>query len=154
LEGNEIKITLVLSDTEYREETIEEATEFFNKPEFVHFIGLYHPSRKNLEACNEELEYTHFPPKTDINKDFNMRILEWQGLVWTIVSIPRTKIELMAKIADKNGLTLVNGTPRVFTAEGVKPFPIKDTDNTFVLEEKNCSIIVIGKKEIKKNNPR
>lgn len=130
---NKDKIT-VLGDRETKEESKEESEKFFSDPNFAHFIGMIAPPRPGVELCFVELEHTYFPPGTDINKDFIMRLLNWEGIIWGIVSIPKTEIDLIKEVAEKNGLKLVSGTPHAFTQEGIKPFPIKDSDGTFVLE--------------------
>lgn len=144
---DKIKITLVLdgeNGEESREETLDEAQKFFSDPNFVHFIAMYYPPRSGVQACFEELEHTYFPPKKDINKDFIFRILEWTGAAWAIVSIPKIEFKLMEEVAKKNGLRPVNGTPHLFREGKIKPFPIKDSDNTFVLEGVEPGILVFG----------
>lgn len=126
--------TTVLGDEETREESEEESEKFFSDPNFVHFIGMLAPPRPGVELCFTQLEHTYFPPGSDINKDFIMRLVNWEGTIWSIVSIPKTEIDLMKKVAAKNGLRLAKGTPQMFTQGGKKPFPIKDNERIFTLE--------------------
>lgn len=126
--------TTLLADEGTREETEEESERFFSDPNFVHFIGMLSPPRPGAELCFTELEHTYFPPGTDLNKDFIMRLINWEGIIWSIVSIPKTEISLMEEVAAKNGLRLAEGIPHIFSQKGTKAFPIKDNERIFTLE--------------------
>lgn len=126
--------TIVIGDEETKEETEEESELFFSNQSFVHFIGMLNPPRPGVRLCFIELEHTYFPPEADINKDFFMRLLNWEGIIWGIVSIPKTEIDLMEEVAEKNGLRLINGIPCVFTQGGMELFPIKGIERVFTLE--------------------
>lgn len=129
------KIILICDDDSIKEETKKEARDFFKDRNFVNFIGMFVPPRPGVELCFTELEHTYFPPKTDMNKDFFFRILTWRKIIWAIVSIPITQSDLMEKIADKNGLELVPGTPIMFALGKKKRFPFKK-ERMFTLENK------------------
>lgn len=121
-------------NSQIKEESQEESDIFFSDPNYVHFIGMLFPPRPGVQSCFVELEHKYFPPGTDLNNDFIMRMVKWQDMVWVIVSIPRSEMNLMSSVVEKNGLRLARGIPHIFSSKGKEHFPIKDSERVFTLE--------------------
>lgn len=129
-----------------REETEKESREFFENPNFVHFVGMLEPPRPGVNLCIVKLEHTYFPPGTKSNDEFFMRLRKWGGIIWTIASIPKEKMDLMKKVATETGLRIADGIPHLVVCGKLGSFPI-DNERVFTLEN-------ISNHPVYKNNPQ
>ncbi len=116
-----------------REEEKKESMEFFNNPNFIHYIGALNPPRPGVRLCFTRLEYDYFPPGTKSNDELFLRLINWEDMVWGIISIPKEKKELMERVASEIGLRIADGTPYLFTNGKVKVFPLNN-ERAFTLE--------------------
>ncbi len=114
-------------------ESEEDSRVFFADPHYIHYAGMLNPPRPGFADCIQMLEHTHFVPGTLRNVRFHVRIVNWQGIIWGIVSIPIAEKVLMERMAQVNGLRIASGTPIMLTDGGVHRFPV-DCKNLFVLE--------------------
>lgn len=89
------------------------------------------------------LEYNYFNPYLEINDSFNYMYFKWQDLVWVIASIPVALKQNIFDAAEKCGLTIHDGVPTIFAAEGVHTFPLNNA-NTFCLGNKKDDPIYKG----------
>lgn len=83
-----------------------------------------------------KLEYTHFPPRTEKNKLFEMALMEWpskESLRWAIVSIPIEYKPDALKIAAECGLRFADGIPTLFGEGKAQQFPL-DGETVFTIE--------------------
>jgi hypothetical protein len=77
---------------------------FFANPGFIHYAGMISPPRPGVDDCIQMLEHTNYKPGSDRNHLFVIRVLEWQDILWAIVSIPIAEKANMERIAQVNGL--------------------------------------------------
>lgn len=101
----------------YREETKEEISEFFQNPNFVHFIGMFRPLRPGVILCATKLEHYYYPPDGEINKDFMIRLWKWEEIIWMIMSVPESDHDLVRKTAQECVLSVKHGVPQKITME-------------------------------------
>ncbi len=115
----------------FRHEDGEEAMEFFDNPNFVHFVGPL--IRPGVRLCFIKLEYGHFPPGTRFHEEFFLRLTDWDGVRWGIASIPRKKWELVDPILSKVGLIITGDIPRIIIGGVLKVLPFEG-EGIFSLE--------------------
>lgn len=115
----------------YKEETMEELDSFFNNPNFAHFVGMLCPPRPGFQLCIVRLEHTYFPPGSDLNKDFIIHLVEWEKIAWAIISIPKSEMDLMEKVANETGLRITNKVSKIVTGRGIQIFPINIPDSFY-----------------------
>jgi hypothetical protein len=120
-----------------RDETEEDAEVFLGNPNFVHFLGMISPPRPSVILCITKLEHEHYPPGTDINNDFVLRLRNWEQILWAIVSIPKHDFPIMENVAKELRLELVKGLPCVISKGKLERFPIKNSDNVWTFENSN-----------------
>ena len=142
-DGN-MKITLIKP---------EELKSLGEEPGLYHII--YQFSRVGTGYFANYLEYKHFKPETPENDEFKYRVINWNGMLWCVISIPAEKKELAQEAAQVSGIRIADGIPMMaggmpiimvaairkeklkdFSEEmqqSVKWFPL-DTDNAFTLE--------------------
>jgi len=113
--------------------TEEELRRFSNDERFIHFVSMSTPRRPGVMLFAIKLEYRYFPPGTERNDDFVLHVINWQNMIWMLVSIPRECMSLAKKIAAESGLKIVDGIPTIITPGKTQPFPI-GSDNVFTLE--------------------
>lgn len=114
-----------------REESESESRIFFADQQWIHFVGM--AQRPGVADCLQTMEHSHYPPESDGNDNFHLRILQWEEIVWFITSIPRVDYKKMEAVALACGLRITNGVPRIINDKGLSSFPI-DQDNVFTLE--------------------
>lgn len=127
-------------------ETEEESAQFFNNPDFIHFVGSIGPPRPGVSLFMVKLEHTYFPSGTDANKYFFLRMQKWEGIIWVIVSIPKEKKNLAEKIAAETGLRIADGIPHMFHSGQVTGFPISN--------ERVFTLVNIDEHLVYKNDPK
>lgn len=113
------------------DESDEGLRRFFASPRFVHYVGEL--SRSVIE-CFAALEMTYFSPMTARNHLFMMRIMEWEGMLWGIVSIPAEDRRSMTNTALVNHLSIAEGAPVRVTDAGIRLFPVSNK-RVFTLEK-------------------
>ncbi len=106
---------------------------FFASPRFVHYVG---ELRRSVIECFAALEMTYFSPVTSRNHLFMMRIMEWEGILWGIVSIPAEDIRSMTNTARVARISIVRGAPVRLTDGETRLFPISNK-RVFTLENES-----------------
>jgi len=99
----------------YKVETKEEIAKFFQNPNFVHFIGMF--GRPGVILCATKLEHYYYPPDGEINKDFIIRLWNWEGIIWMIMSVPKIDYDLVRRMAQECGLSIKHGIPQKITMQ-------------------------------------
>jgi len=89
--------------------------------------------RPGLLAWMQRLELTYYPPGTHRNLLFHFHMIQWDELMWSMISIPAAGERLARRSAEKTGMRIADGVPLVITAEDRKWFPIKER-NVWSLE--------------------
>lgn len=88
-------------------------------------IGMLSPPRPNFRMFMSFLEYRYFPPGDPLNDKFRLALVNFEEMIFGVITIPsgsRDKAELVAR---ECGLRLVDGVPMVFGAgPGGRQFPI------------------------------
>lgn len=115
------------------EESYESIREFIRDPKYIHYVGMIAPPRPGVRLCAIKLEHTYFIPGTPSNEEFLLRIFEWCGMIWIMISIPREKSNLMEKVAAECGLRIADGVPTLIGSGAYNPFPFNDS-SVFTLE--------------------
>lgn len=115
------------------EESYESLKKFVSDPKYIHYVGIINPPRPGVRLCALKLEHTYFIPGTPSNDEFLLRVLEWCGVVWIIISIPKNKSSFMEKVAAECGLRIANGIPTLIGGGATDSFPVNN-DNVFTLE--------------------
>lgn len=96
-----------------------------DNPEYIHYLGLVSPPRFGVRECLATLEFTHFPPSTELNEEFCLALFDWHGTIWTITSIPTAKAHLMEEVAKQCGLRITEAIPVMFSGGGQELFPYR-----------------------------
>lgn len=123
------EISRPMDDGELREMTRDE-TKFF-------IIGMLVPIRIGVGLFGSLLEYRHYPPRTLKNDWFQLVLVNWEHMIWGIMSIPIKDKVLAEEIAKECGLRLADGIPSVIDpteSEGAKFFPVTDSERILTLE--------------------
>jgi len=111
----------------------EEVQRFASNENFVHFAATINPLRLGFRLFMVKLEYFHFEPGTSRNDQFILHMINWQGMSWAVVSIPKEYLELARRVAAEAGLRVADGVPHAITAGQTHVFPM-NTKNLFTLE--------------------
>jgi hypothetical protein len=106
---------------------------FFANPTFIHYVGMLNPPRHGFADCLSLLEHTYYKPGSDRNHLYQLRILDWMGVVWGIVSIPIQEKENMERVAQANHLRVADGIPTMFDSTGTHRFPVSN-ERVFTME--------------------
>jgi hypothetical protein len=124
--------------------------------DYIHCVGL--ATRPFVKYFCTYLEHVHFTPGEPINDEYQFRMIRWQGLVWTVCSIPLSKKHLCYEVAKEAKLKLANGIPfktgiilgarrpeltKTIPSELIKWFPING-ENVFTLENLDGNPIYEG----------
>ena len=101
-----------------------------NNEDQLHFLCMM--ARLGVRLFMTHLEYDHYHPSIPgRNELFHCRWLRWQGLLWSLVSIPAEDMENAIEACEASGVQIENGIPIVFHGGSEYVFPIH-----------NCSSIV------------
>lgn len=124
---------LVLKDGgEGIEESPKDTAVFFDDPHYIHFVGMIGPPRPGVMESFQALEHTHYKPLTPRNDLYHFRVLDFEEILFGIVSIPITEKNLMEAVAEAHGLRIVRDTVAIISGNGMKPFPIQN-DRMYML---------------------
>lgn len=126
-------MAIVKDDLSLIDESDEDLQRFFANPGFIHYVGMLNPPRPGVADCFQTLEFSYFKPETPRNHLYVLRILEWEEILWGIVSIPIEEKHLMEKSAQVNRLRIANGVPMMFMGDKCSQFPVSN-DRVFTLE--------------------
>lgn len=108
---------------------------FVADPQWVHYVAL--SQRPGVHDCCATLESTHYDPLTPANDLFQLRMIDWGGLSWLLISIPLADAPFMERAAAAHGLRVANGgVPTMVGPDGMQRFP---ADNKRVLSLENVS---------------
>jgi len=124
--------------------------------DLLHVVGMW--TRPFVHYFANYLEYEHFPPEQEVNKEMQYRVIRWHGALWSIVSVPLIKKNLVEEAAEKAHLKLADGVPIFMGKESVlmcfaavRPsenfqniadfFPVR-SDSTFTLEQSKSDDVV------------
>lgn len=117
----------------FKNATLEDVAEFVRNPRNVHYIGMLMPPRPGVRLFATRLEYEHYVPGTVRNELYKIAIINWEDIIWILVSIPKEDAPLAGKMAEECGLRIADGVPTIIASEGVTQFPVNET-NVFTLE--------------------
>jgi hypothetical protein len=90
-------------------------------PALVHFAAML--LRLGVRECSQTLEDAHYKPGTPRNDLFQLRLIQWEGLLWALITIPIAEREFMDRAAAANGLRVANGVPTMISRDGIAKFP-------------------------------
>jgi len=91
-------------------------------------------SRPGAAEAVAIVEANVFPSDNEVLSDsWEVRIMQWEGLMWQVVSIKDEHLDPVAKYFLACGFRIVDGIPTVLEADGMRQFPIH-TPKTFTLE--------------------
>jgi hypothetical protein len=117
-------------------------------PDKIHFI--VHFQRPGARLFSVYLEYTHYPPRSVRNNDFEITFVKWPSdiqLLWVVLTIPKDDYHLAEEAAKEAGLVIRESIPMVFGgAEGEQTFPMS-SPSVYSLESNSKSKVYDGKSE-------
>ncbi|MDB6020787.1 MAG: hypothetical protein JWQ04_644, partial [Pedosphaera sp.] len=101
-------------------------------PDKIAYVVQLSPRRIGVLAFATFLEYRHFPP-APVNDDFQIAIIDWEGMRFGLACIPRSKEPLAIGVMQELGLRAADGAPTMLSNKGVTQFPI-NLPNVFNIE--------------------
>lgn len=79
-----------------------------------------------MALFNQRVELTYYPPGTPRNQLYGYRLVKWEGLVFTLISIQAKARRFAERVAAKTALRLVDGVPTLFGGGAPpKSFPMR-----------------------------
>lgn len=105
--------------------------EFLKSERFVHFVGMMMPPRPGIAkwVFLSQLRYC----ARQENDLFAVRIIEWRGTIWAMVSIPVEYGDIMEEVAQECGLRVVKGAPLLIEGKEIFPMLPVENDRIFTL---------------------
>lgn len=108
-------------------------------------------SRPGTSLFAVRLEYTHFPPRSEKNKDFEVTLIKWPEdieILWSIIAVPMQYRSIVEEVAANAGLRLAEGTPMMFGSSGEHLFPVQG-NNVYTLENiKNHPVYTASEQDL------
>lgn len=104
------------------------------RPGLLHVAG--DVRRVGVGLFTHDLEHRYFPPGTVRNAEFLLHSVLWEGLAFSVVSIPAKCRRFAERVASRHGLRLADGVPHCFSSdhpERPAVFPMKSSA-VFTLE--------------------
>jgi len=117
----------------FKNVTLEDVAEFVRDPRNIHYLGMIVPPRPGVRLFCTRLEYKHYIPGTVRNELFKIALINWEDIIWMLISIPKGDAPLAGKIAEECGLRFADGVPTIIASEGIVQFPVNES-NLFTLE--------------------
>lgn len=105
---------------------------FMKNRHFIHFIGMIDPPKPGVSECAALVEFRHFRPGTQRNDLLSIRLLDWEDIIWKIISIPEEDMEYMESIVGECGLIIMKAVPATIDKGQIITFPVKN-ERTFLL---------------------
>jgi len=119
---------------------------YANNPDCFCIVSMVKPYRVGTNIFTVSLEYNHFKPGTDKNKDFQFMFVKWQDMIYSIIVIPYKERDLAYKVAEETGMRISDGIPVSITGKGEEVFPIH-SPRVFSLSNAKDSLIYTGSAE-------
>jgi len=110
-------------DAWIEQRTVGQLLAWARKGSWAHMIGLH--GRPGVDWFTHQLEFKYFPPGTTKNDEFQMHWVRWEGLVFSVISIPHKVIRFAERTAQASDLVMRNAHPTVIGPNGPKEFPLK-----------------------------
>lgn len=126
-------MTIVKGDGIEFPESDKELRKFMKDESFVHYIGMIVPPRPGVGELLEFVEHEYYKPGTPRNDLFLMRIIRWEDMVWSLVSIPIRERSYVEKAVRSFGLRIVDGVPSVLSGGKLDRFPYEN-ERTYTFE--------------------
>lgn len=103
-----------------------------DNPHQVFLLSVF--GRPGFGEFLQELEYKLYTPDTNANHRFEMILVQWEGLMYTVAAFPKEDLEEARKLATEFELQLDRGTMVCMTSEHPEPlaFPMEENENVFV----------------------
>lgn len=98
-----------------------------------HFAIIAMQTRLGARLFSICLEHRHFPPTTELNKEFQFALSNWQQIPWYIIVLKNEYRPLVDALLKEMNMHLANGTPRMCTSAGWASFPVEHS-RAFTLE--------------------
>src|ERR1700719_946525 len=95
--------------------------EFLKLKDNIHLVTM--TTRPGAIALVSSIECFWFSPKKNLNHLFNITMLEWEGIHWSVVSIPKYKLQPVKKLAKQLGMRIADGVPTMIKAGSISTFP-------------------------------
>ena len=116
MRSGEVYELLVDKTGKPRIHTASELKVLAERPDLFHVIS--HIPRPGATWFAMKLEFDHFPPRTAVNDEFDIRVTRFPdvegGHLWSIISIPLVKKGRAVSVAAVTGMRLANGVPTAF----------------------------------------
>lgn len=112
---------------------IEELEELLGNKNLIFIFGKIGNPTPGVMLFSARLEFFHFPPGSEKEKDFNCDMLCWEDMEWVVLSILKKDIDLAKKVARESGLKISEGGPHMIIEKKSISFPVENR-NLFTLE--------------------
>jgi hypothetical protein len=97
---------------------------FLNAPGRVHYLGM--TVRPCFSDFLVDLEYTYFRPGTAKNDELLLRLMNWEGQTWAILSVPTLAEPIVNATLEKHGLkATIDSVPVMISGSGEIKFPLR-----------------------------
>lgn len=123
--------------------TTEEVREFCSNEDLISYVVMLGPRRPGVMLFGILLEYVFFPPGTKKNEEFHMHFVNWEEMMFGIISIPKKKKIYAVEVAKISGTRIANGVPTLISEGQVAMFPV-DSNNVFTIENESGSPVYKG----------
>lgn len=100
-----------------------------NDTDFVHYLGMIEPPLPGMMLCLTQVHNYNFPD----TQGFKFGFINWEDVLWALVSIPKKYMDLVKKIAADNDLIIDSRLPEMIIDNKKIPFPIKSNERMFAL---------------------
>ncbi|MFA7208784.1 MAG: hypothetical protein WC120_00715 [Parcubacteria group bacterium] len=100
---------------------------------FVHYVGMFFPPRPDIAKCILLSQMKCVRDARSQEEIFTVRTSEWNGVIWSIVSVLARYKDVMEEVADNCGVKVIKGIPVMIDAGDIRwMFPI-DNGRIFTL---------------------
>lgn len=93
-------------------------------PTVVSYIGIVGPPAPGVREFFTRLEYDLFPPDTPENDAFQLTLVSFEGIIFTVAFIPAIRSRAADEIADRLGLRPSMTIPVFIKNGGLEKFPV------------------------------
>lgn len=111
--------------------TIEEIqSKYADDPNWFCIVTMIKPPRIGANLFIVSLEYNHFKPGTDRNKDFQFMFIKWQDMIYAMVTIPYKDKDIAYRVAEEVDMRISDGIPEVFPVHSPRVFSLENSKNS------------------------
>lgn len=136
----------------FSEMSDQQVMEFMGDQTKFYIVGMMIPYRPGVHLHASLLEYRHYPPKDPRNALFELGIISWAEIKWSVVRIPLKDKSYAEEILKEVGLKFVEAIPITFE-DGIEeyfPVPVENLENVVTLESVRDHLIYLNDPTVNK----